>query len=629
MEPSEPHGRESEKSPAAYRLELAFGSVRGELALVAFFVLAACLLTWPLVITPGSASGLRGDYFNNIWNGWWVRHSIVEGHSPYWTDFLYYPDGISLRRHTLSPVNSLFQAALAPALGSHAAFSMLLLAHFALSGWVFSLLARAVTGSVAGGVLGGLLYSFSPFHAFYLCQVNVFSFEFLPLALLFFARYLARGTRADLVGLALSLAGTVMSAEYYVVYAYLTGAILWATAGKWAPEVGLRTRSTRALVAGALGALVVAVVAFPLLYATLGPERGAETGTAAFSVEKHRSNDLCGFHWIGPKEESIVSWPTMLGYSTLVLVLVGLRRVLRLWPWLIVGVFFLVLSLGESLEIAGRDTGIPMPYALFGYVPVLSMLRKSDRAFLMVQLVVSLAAAGALAALLQRLRAWPARAGAFGLCAALPMLEIGPWPLGRYEIPTSPHLRELARDPSVHAVMEIPAARTHVANGRLVYFQTLHGKKSTLGYTTALAVTELHDDRVADIVNWYWQFVFERSRILVRKAREFGVDRILHYKTIPASRNPDTTIDGKVLWQPFLRVRDPLLFVRQVGEFRELSLERSFSEVVQLTVPELVPEIPYERASLPFLDVVRREFSRACGPPVYEDEYVMEFAVAP
>ena len=95
-----------------------------------------------------------------------VRHSIVEGHSPYWTDYLYYPDGISLRRHTLSPVNSIVVAALGPALGSHAAFSVLLLAHFALSGWVFSLLARAVTGSVAGGVLGGLLFSFSPFHAF-------------------------------------------------------------------------------------------------------------------------------------------------------------------------------------------------------------------------------------------------------------------------------------------------------------------------------------------------------------------------------------------------------------------------------------------------------------------------------
>jgi hypothetical protein len=40
---------------------------------------------------------------------------------------------------------------------------------------------------------------------------------------------------------------------------------------------------------------------------------------------------------------------------------------------------------------------------------------------------------------------------AFGLCAVLPMLETGPWPLGRYEIRTSPHLRELAQDPSVHS----------------------------------------------------------------------------------------------------------------------------------------------------------------------------------
>jgi hypothetical protein len=43
------------------------------------------------------------------------------------------------------------------------------------------------------------------------------------------------------------------------------------------------------------------------------PRAGRGAGTAAFAVEKHRTNDLFGFYWIGPKEESIVSWPTMLG----------------------------------------------------------------------------------------------------------------------------------------------------------------------------------------------------------------------------------------------------------------------------------------------------------------------------
>src|SRR5262245_54657421 len=74
---------------------------RGELVILGFFLLAACLLAWPLPVTLGSASGLRGDYFNNLWNGWWLEHSLAEGRSPYWTDYLFFPEGISLRRHTL------------------------------------------------------------------------------------------------------------------------------------------------------------------------------------------------------------------------------------------------------------------------------------------------------------------------------------------------------------------------------------------------------------------------------------------------------------------------------------------------------------------------------------------------
>jgi hypothetical protein len=83
---------------------------------------------------------------------------------------------------------------------------VLLLVHFALSGWVFSLLARAVRARSRAGVIGGLLYSFSPFHAFYLCQVNVFSFEFLPLTLLFFARYVRTRSLEPARAVALALA---------------------------------------------------------------------------------------------------------------------------------------------------------------------------------------------------------------------------------------------------------------------------------------------------------------------------------------------------------------------------------------------------------------------------------------
>lgn len=611
------------------RLELGSGSSpgwRGELLVLGFFALATLVLTWPIAVTLDAATGLRGDYFNNLWNSWWVRRSIAEGHSPYWTDYLFYPDGISLKRHTLSPVNSLAGALLGSFLSAHAAFNLVLLAHFALSGWAFSLLARSVTGSRAGAVLGGLVYSFCPFHYFYLCQINVFTFEFIPLALFFLLKHHREGGRGNLVGVALALAGMAASAEYYVVYTYMVAGILVLVAGAWAPEVAWRTGLARFAVAGGLGAAVVALVALPLLHGTLGPEGGAEIGTAAYSVEKHRVNDLFGFYWLGGPEECFVSWPTMLGYSSLLLIALGFRRVLAHWPWLLVGLVFFVLSLGETLSVGGKDTGFPMPYAVFRYLPVLSMLRKSDRCFMVVQLVAALLVAAAWAGSAARLRSAVGRGVAWCATAALLAVELCGAPFGRYDIPVPPYYEELAGDPDVRAILELPAERTHVANGRFLYYQMIHGKKTTLGYTTALAVTTVHDRRIEAIVNIYWNYLFETSDQLPGLVAGLGVDRVVHHTSAYLARERDPAIDGRTIWAPFFLVRRPLIHVRQIGQYESVSLDAPFERIVLRATPELARFVPKPKIGTPFLDVVRSLFPRAFGPPLVEDDQTLVYS---
>jgi len=589
-----------------YRLRLGFGRFpgwRGELLILAGLLLAACVLTWPLVSTLGMASGTRGDYFNNLWNAWWVKDSIVHGHSPYWTDTLYFPEGISLRRHTLSPLNALTLAGLTSFLSGHQAFSLVLLLHFAFSAWCFSLLARYVTGSTAGGVLGGLVYSFCPFHYFYLCQINVFSFEFLPLGLLFFLKHAREGGTRNLVGVLLSLGGMVLTVEYYVVYCYLSLAVLLACARGWGGAVGSRQRLGRLALSGGLGALIVALLALPLLTAALGAENRPDVVTSANAVEKSRYNDLLGFFWIGGDEECTVSWPTMLGYSTLAVILIGWRRVRSHWPWIVLGASFLVLSLGEELAIGRQKTGIPLPYAIFRRLPVLSMLRKSDRCFMLVQLAVCVLLSAGWAGLAARLRAGFARGAAWSACAGLAMLELTCIPLGRFRIPSSPELERLREDPEVVAVMELPTMPLHVMNGRYDFYQTQHEKKTTLGYTTSIALTPEHDKRLLLLANLYLEFINERNRELPRMAAALGVDRILHYKTFYANRPRDPSIDGLTLWKPFFFHRRPLVFVRQVGEYLET---------------------PYPPASW---DQIRLLFSRSLGPPLYEDDFLAVFDV--
>jgi hypothetical protein len=588
----------------SWEIALGFGRFpgwRGELLILAGFFLAAALLTWPLVVTLGSASGARGDYYNNLWNAWWVKHCITGAHSPFWTDYLYFPEGISLRRHTLSPLNALSLAALTSALDGHQAFSLLLLAHFALSAWCFALFARALTGSTAGGILGGLVYSFAPFHYFYLCQINVFSFEFLPLGLLFFVRHARDGGRRNLAGVLLALLGMVLTLEYYVVYCYLAVGVLLLCFRGWAGTTPFPVLLRRVVLSGGLGALCVAAVAFPLVQAAL-TEGNLEAQTSANVIEKSRFNDLFGFFWIGGDEECTVSWPTMLGYSTLLVILIGGRRVLRLWPWLVVGAVFLVLSLGEELAVGRQKTGIPLPYALLRELPVLSMLRKSDRCFMLVQLVTALALAAAWSGLAERLRSRGARAAAFAGCVVLTMTELTAVPLGRFTPPGSPELARLRDDAKVGAVMELPPGPIHVMNGRFDYFQTLHEKKSTLGYTTSIALQPSHDERLLNLNNLWFQFIAEKNRQLPRAAEALGVDRVLHYKTYMSQRAKDPRIDGYVLWKPFFFWRRPLVYVRQVGEY----------------VEEPFRPDQWER--------IRLLLTRSLGGPLFEDDFLAVFA---
>lgn len=586
------------------RLRLGFERLpgwRGEGLLLLGLVAAACLLTWPMVISLDRATGIRGDYYNNLWNAWWVKHSILGAHSPFWTDYLYYPDGISLRRHTLSLLNSLTLAGLGELVGPHRAFSLLVIGHLALSAWCFSMLGRYVTGSTAGGVLGGLLYSFCPFHYFYICQINVFSFEFLPLALLFFLKHAREGGARNLTALMLSLAGMVLCVEYYVVYAYMAVAIFFLCARGWAGATPLGTLARRLVTGGALGAVVVALLAFPLLAAAFTSAGHEELLTSGNAIEKTRFNDLYGFFWIGGDEECTVSWPTMLGYSTLLYLLLGWKRVRAHWPWLVMGAGFLVLSLGEELAIGRQKTGVPLPYALIQKVPVLSMLRKSDRCFMMVQLAVALLLAGAWPGIAERLRSLRQRGAVWTACAGLMAIELTGVPFNRFTIPTSPHFSEMRADPSVTSVMELPPAPIHIMNGRFDYYQSLHEKKTTLGYTTSIALTPLHDQRLSSLVNLYLLFLREQNRALLRLGADLGVDRVVHYKTSMDQRPRDPTIDGMVIWKPFLFARRPLLYVRQVGEY----VER-----------------PFEPATL---DYIRLMFTRVLGAPLFEDDYMMVF----
>ena len=559
------------------------------------YALLAIALTWPLAYSPGVDVSARPDYYMNLWNLWWVGQSVLEGSSPYATELLHFPSGVSLARHTLSLGNSVPGALLGGWLSYETAYELLLLAHFWLSACTAYLLAREISGSRAGAFLAGMLWAFSPFHSHYLAQLNVATLEFLPLAALFLIRLRRDGGSRNAIGVCLCVAALALTSWYYLVYAGIFGVLFAAFGFLEDRETPLLRGLLRLAIGGAIAGLVALAVGWPLL---------SEAGTAppgpdvSISDYVQRSNDLLGFRWVGPPEIALVSWPTMLGWSALLIVLFGWRGLKGRGFWILILSVFFVLGLGPRLSIGGELTGLELPYAWIDSVPVLSMLRKPDRFQIMMQLAWVVLVACCWKASVSS-RSEKTRSVLLGLFVALVAFEFKPGPLATFDSAIPKEVGEL--EVGEGGVLHLPTRVGHGADSLANLWQTKHGQPIPQGYITSLALSP-EGQRDAKALERHWS-TLERGRAqpLVDWVSARGVSTIvLHSESF--EKRQKTALDGRTIWTPFAFSREALLHVRLRGPF----------------------EIRRDQV---MLRDVSRALRKVLGPPVQETRAFTVFAV--
>ena len=163
------------------------------------------------------------------------------------------------------------------------------------------------------------------------------------------------------------------------------------------------------------------------------------------------------------------------------------RRQTDVRLWLFTAATFLVLSLGPFLRLWGTDTGLPLPYALLRYVPVVSNARMPGRAIVMVQLATAVMTALVLA----RLGTRTVVAGAWTLAL---LAETLPKPTPLYRLPIPDGVDLALRDETGHgAVLELPTGlrdgfgeRGHLDH-RLLAHQLVHERPVVGGFVARLS----------------------------------------------------------------------------------------------------------------------------------------------
>jgi hypothetical protein len=432
------------------------------LFLLAFLGLAGWMFapSWSSPTTT-TLEGGNGDTAIFVWFLRWVPFALEHGHDLLVSHHLNYPDGVNLMWNTSLPLPGLVLAPVTTIWGPVLSFNILLVLAYGLSAWCAYLAIRRFAPAHLAAAVGGLVYGFSPAIRVQSHHLHMSLAFLVPLMLLGLHEALVRQRRSPwLVGAGLgAMAGCqLLIGEELLAMTALLGFAMFLLL---VLSNLRRLRDRWAYAAKAFGAalvLLAAIVVWPLSVQFTGPQR------IHGDIQKtNYSNDLQGFILPG--------WPQALSHDgaaelvagfaggnsaylglPLVLVLVVLAVRWRSSGVVRVGLALMVvaavLSLGPTLLVGGRDTGIPLPWAFFDDLPLLPSLIPARLAQL-----TALFAGLLLAVFLHavwREGGWRRPAAvAVALAVLVPLWPAATVPAEKVATPaffTSPAVRELPRD---------------------------------------------------------------------------------------------------------------------------------------------------------------------------------------
>lgn len=477
------------------------------LAAALLYLAIALAFTYPLVTQLGTHlagdDSDSADVRESVWGVWWWRQSLlpVPG-NPLHISALNHPDGLTFNLYPLMAQPFAAGAGLAALVSPVAAYNILVLAAFALSGLAGWALCQEVTGDPVASFLGGLIWAFFPAKTAHVVagHLALFFVAGLPLAAVALRRLLASPSwrRAALAAVALA-AGLTIHPIYvpYVMVPLVLGLLIEAVAR----DGQVFWRRERILpVAGALGLGGAAglALAWPALAASAAGQPVFANVTADVIG---RSPDLLAYltpssdHplWAaGPLHDwavRIVPYQyeqlTFVGFSVLALALVGARQARptsRLWAWLAAGAG--VLALGPLLRlggdflavhVAGEPFRVVLPYAFLADLPLLQWSRTPGRLTVLLMLAAAVLASLGAQQLLRKARPLAARplltAAVVSLIILVEYLVRVPFPTFEATAPAA--AAALGRQTDGLAVIQLPAA-TYADNQQALFWQTTH-----------------------------------------------------------------------------------------------------------------------------------------------------------
>ncbi len=473
------------------------------LLIVAAYLLATVVMTWPYAAHLSDSIPPQWDPPLQIWVMRWVQHALHTNPSHLYDANIFYP-----LSQTLAYTDSNVPAALIGSpifiLTGNAilTYNLLLLGTFVLAGCGCCALVSHITGNRAVGFLAGLVYAFLPYRYDHIWHLNQLSHAWTPWAVLALLLLIARpGWRTALAFGALT--GIQVVSSFYVGFQLLFALGILLIVLLIADH---RARTLRFgawfAVAVVIGAAIILPLALPYLQVRedQGLVRALDEATYAGAMPgSYLKVPMKNRVWGWLNDEHILAGEDTLfvgGIATLG-ALLGIGFGLRRKPALTIGLLLIaligfIISLGPVWN--ARDGGTtPLPYQfLFDHFPFFGAMRVPARFGVLVNFaVVVLAGIGAAYAyeyLRPRLQ-WPWLNGAIitAALACLILLELNATPI-RVEsfqaYAKSDVGAWLAQQPDDGVVLYLPQPiPNQYANAKYMLESTQHWHPLVYGYS--------------------------------------------------------------------------------------------------------------------------------------------------
>jgi hypothetical protein len=350
----------------------------------AIYLVIFLFVTYPLILDFSTHFYADdNDGLAMIWSVWWTNKAITQLHqSPWHSSYIFYPYGVNLYTHTLTPFNGFLSILLLSFMSMTQAYNTLIVFAFVAAALTAFWLAYYFTKSYGPSVAAGFIFSFCNYHfAHAPGHLNLVSMQWVPLFVLCAFIMMDKPSVRMALASALCLLAVILCDYYYFFYCILItififlrqaiirrNALFFLRKNYLAPVITFFFA-----VLASSGVIVYQLWKTSISESFVGVHEAWRFSTDLLSPFVYgsflRFSHLTETFWMrlpGNTAESSV----YMGLSVIMIVIyVWTRRsklkVKGFYFWLFLLAFFFINSLGPNLMILGKFVPyLPMPYRL-------------------------------------------------------------------------------------------------------------------------------------------------------------------------------------------------------------------------------------------------------------------------